>query len=224
MQPPTTVVHPAAGCSAPPAEAPILLANFWSISQNHLNCHSLPGCPVSTPPRQLRPGPCRNLAYYVFVRSLVLGEQVKEHRRRVLVVGNGREGVMVRSRHILVWDIVFSLVKYGKGAGGGEEGQRQNAKRKRRRIRWIPEVEAEAEAEAEAEVEAHCWAAEVTSIQSSSAWPMFKNRTQWPNIVGWCNNAQQLHKYKSTLYAYLIATQGVSRKMNGDTLIHQIST
>jgi hypothetical protein len=38
------------------------------------------------------------------------------------------------------------------------------------------------------------------------------------------DNVQQLHNYKSTFYAHLIATKGAPQKLHGETLIHRIST
>ncbi len=48
--------------------------------------------------------------------------RVKEHRRRVVIVGNGGEAEIVCGRHVPVWYVVFRLAKDNEGAGGGGEG------------------------------------------------------------------------------------------------------
>ena len=52
-------------------------------------------------------------AYYILVRYLVLGERIKEYRRKA---GSGRSGMR---HHIPVWDVVFGLLD--------EEGEERNS-------------------------------------------------------------------------------------------------
>jgi hypothetical protein len=47
---------------------------------------------------------------------------VKEHRRRVAIVSNGREAVTACGCHVPVWDVVFGRGQDGKGVGGGGGG------------------------------------------------------------------------------------------------------
>ncbi len=158
--------------------------------------------------------------HYIFVRLLVLGEQVKEHRRRVIVVGNGREAVMVRSCHISVWDVVFGLAKDGKGAGGGGGGGGTKMKCK--------------EDEEEEKVDAGgggggggggvSWGCRgyLRAILRSA--DCSRTERDVPMLLDGATMHSNYINIKSTLYAYLIATQEVPRKLHGNTLIHQIST
>jgi hypothetical protein len=66
--------------------------------------------------------------HYIFIRLLILGEWVKEDRRRVVVGGSDGEVAMVHCCHIPVWDVVFGLAKDNERAG--EEGGGTKTKRK----------------------------------------------------------------------------------------------
>jgi len=116
----------------PPVVQLLLLKLLYSSPMSgpclRLACLAVPHLAARFPPssaegRALSRTYKSHWAYYVLVRSLVLGERTKEHRRRVVVIGNGREATMARGRHVPVWDAVFGPVgdveEGAEGVGGG---------------------------------------------------------------------------------------------------------
>ena len=119
----------------PPVVQILLLKLLYSSPMSgpclRLACLAVPHLAARFPPssaegRALSRTYKSHWAYYVLVRSLVLGERTKEHRRRIVVIGNGGVAAVARGRHVPVWDAVFGPLGDGEegteGAGGGGGG------------------------------------------------------------------------------------------------------